>query len=213
MDLFLETAGDMETLLAMFGHAPPAAHPSSSSSSSSVPQPTALPGHHVPQEPAIGPKTAGLAELWQGACDEVWPEEEDEDWENTEDDAARAIGVPWQARGPYVAPGEYVPPDVLFKNQVYRNKGQRWGNRGGQARKWFTIYYSMKGDLGKGAAADLATEVVNRGNVKGEGKVKGQPGKGSEQGTKGSDMGKGKQSIHFGKGKAAKGSKGGSELL
>ena len=87
-----------------------------------------------------------------------------------EQDAALALGMRWQDRGP-------VPddPSQTWRSQRWRQRtstedasGGRWGNRGGRHRIWYTTFYGLKGK-GKDFAARAADESIGKGSHKGQG--------------------------------------------
>lgn len=76
-----------------------------------------------------------------------------------EEAVAREFQIPWQQRGP---PGH----SGTWRSQVYREGGQRWGNRGGASRDWYRAYYVAKG---KGKSANAAAEAADEELGKGSG--------------------------------------------
>lgn len=62
-----------------------------------------------------------------------------------ESDVAAQLGLSWYERGP---PPSHGP---LWRNQEYRHGTERWANRGGAAKDWYTAYYKAKRSLDKQA--------------------------------------------------------------
>jgi hypothetical protein len=88
-----------------------------------------------------------------------------------EQDAAEAVGMRWQDRGP-------VPedPSERWRSQRWRPRTTtedasvgRWGNRGGRHRFWYTTFYGLKGSKGMEAAAQAADDAIGKGSQKGQG--------------------------------------------
>jgi hypothetical protein len=55
-----------------------------------------------------------------------------------ESDVAAELGLSWPQRGP---PPSHGP---LWRNQEYRAGSERWANRGGSAKEWYTAFYKAK---------------------------------------------------------------------
>ena len=106
----------------------------------------------------------------QGWESEGWDDEEDL---KAEADVAKELGTRWQDRGPPRAEHH----SATWRNQAYRKGSGRWANRGGQAREWFTHFYSSKGTKGRSAASEYADEMCGKG--------KGGKGKGGKVAGKG----------------------------
>ena len=58
---------------------------------------------------------------------------------------AAELGLSWQERGP---PPSHGP---LWRNQEYRSGSERWANRGGASKGWYTAFYKAKRTLDKEA--------------------------------------------------------------
>jgi hypothetical protein len=56
---------------------------------------------------------------------------------------AEQLGLSWKERGP---PPSHGP---LWRNQEYRTGSERWANRGGAAKDWYTAFYKAKRSMDK----------------------------------------------------------------
>ena len=87
---------------------------------------------------------------WQ----QEWPQQWQQDSEyvqtaKEETEVAHMFNIPWQLRGPPAPTAD----QKWFKGQRYRQNAERWGNRGGSRREWYSAYY---GALQSGASKDQA---------------------------------------------------------
>ena len=124
------------------------ASPPEPASSSSGDQPAAAPSGWQPADDCW---TASSE--WQPA--DCWAEKQQADWDTAdwsygpswdeyvaeakeETELAKQFKIPWKLRGPDLPSfrGE------KFKKQSFREGSERWGNRGGTRREWFSCYYS-----------------------------------------------------------------------
>ena len=100
-----------------------------------------------------------------------------EAWEYLDDlqaerDAATALGMRWQDRGPVPAD----PQTETWRSQRWRARTTttddasvgRWGKREGNHRIWYTTFYGLKGAKGLQAATQAADEAVGKGKGKGQ---------------------------------------------
>ena len=71
---------------------------------------------------------------------------------------ARENEIRWQDRGPDL---EHADPDGTWRGQVWRAGSERWGNRGGASRHWFSVYY---GAIRQGAPKHEAKRLANLSN-------------------------------------------------
>ena len=85
--------------------------------------------------------------------DQWWQQQ----WQDDETEVAKELGVPWQLRGP---DGPANEPNGLWKNQQWREGSQRWGNRGGGNRLYYTcLYEAMKQGASKKEAHEHAQKM------------------------------------------------------
>ena len=58
-----------------------------------------------------------------------------------ESEVARELGLTWTGRGP---PGPKSGGPATWRNQNWREGSQRWSNRGGAKKNWYSGYYAAK---------------------------------------------------------------------
>ena len=117
-------------------------------------------------------------------------------WQEVQDladeaEMARDNQVPWKLRGP-PPPVEGGPSE--WRGQAYRPGSERWANRGGANKEWYSAVYFYKGRGCTYAEAEGLAKGNGKGwNKPGDGKGGGEGGgsKGGGQGGGGKDGGKG----------------------
>ena len=114
-----------------------AVYPAQSSSSGADRRPVHVQNRHAPYPVPTPPPPPARPQMY-----------------DDEDMAAAEHGVPWQLRGP-ARPTDEEP---TWKGQRWRILSARWGNRGGEKRAWWSVFYKNIVRHGKHRAAEIADE-------------------------------------------------------